>query len=441
MKRSHSLVAASIIVTSLLGAGGVHALSQPNVTVTSDKAAAGVNVPEGMKPIVSLQADVTGDQKTENITLLGKKIQDSTVYYEELQVVVEDQTTHQKEALLVGEGGYEPKLSLIDFTGDKKEDLLVSADTGGSGGFSTSHLYTMNNGKLKELSLPGISLDQKVGLVEAFTSVRPIDLNQDGVYELQGMERIVGKANADTRVYLSSIWKWNKQQWELTQVSSILPETFAIYGQWEDQKKGTKMELTPDGQLLRAGVAVGTYHFLSSNSVFLVSENKASTLEFVVDGDQLMWGTNLDQVQNFRKVPTEAEKETNLYENKVANFHFEIPARWTGNYTIHEYTDAEIKENYSSAKHVVDFAYQTQKEDDTQSLFTIMVFGKQEWKKIAAEEGPPIGEVLMEDASQVFVVAMPQSNPFEMTSADGKLFDSMVLSFTEVKKAFSLANR
>ncbi|NOV00953.1 stalk domain-containing protein [Paenibacillus planticolens] len=61
-----------------------------------------------------------------------------------------------------------------------------------------------------------------------------------------------------------------------------------LIGKWTEQQKGTLMELTADGVLYRAGVAVGNYLLLDSEHIKFVADKQVSTVPFKVDGDSLV---------------------------------------------------------------------------------------------------------------------------------------------------------
>jgi hypothetical protein len=159
-------------------------------------------------------ADVTGDKSADTVALYGKKEKNSP-FVNQLTIKVTDGKTKKSFNIDVKDNGYEPTLSVQDFTYDKKGEIMVTANTGGSGGYTTNHIYTIKDGKAKELSLPGLDID-KAGVVGAdFVELKPIDLNNNGLHVLEGTERLVGDSNVDVRGYLKSKWKWNQTKWEL----------------------------------------------------------------------------------------------------------------------------------------------------------------------------------------------------------------------------------
>lgn len=92
---------------------------------------------------------------------------------------------------------------------------MVTANTGGSGGYTIQHIYTVQNGKAEKLSLPGLDKDKQGIVGDGFVELKPIDNNKNGLYVLEGTERLTGDYNADVRGYLKSKWKWSQSKWEL----------------------------------------------------------------------------------------------------------------------------------------------------------------------------------------------------------------------------------
>ena len=52
-----------------------------------------------------------------------------------------------------------------------------------------------------------------------FSSLKPIDYNQDGIYELRGVQRVVGAYGADNISEVESIWTYKKDNWNTLNVS------------------------------------------------------------------------------------------------------------------------------------------------------------------------------------------------------------------------------
>ncbi|MED4780111.1 hypothetical protein [Brevibacillus choshinensis] len=215
---SFKKIIAGTILTSVVLSGTALAANHPAATKNSFK------LPANMYKLEQKTADVTGDKKAEIITLYGQKEKSSDIYNEKLLLVIENPVTKQVTSLPLHDDGYSPKLLLHDLTFDNVADIMVTADTGGSGGYTNSNIYTLKNGNTIELPLPGLQ-QGKVGLLDgAFIKLQPIDLNKNGSYILQGVERVVGDSNADTVAFVTSNWKWNNGKWEVFNVKVERPE-------------------------------------------------------------------------------------------------------------------------------------------------------------------------------------------------------------------------
>lgn len=205
MKHWNKIVTGTVL-TSVLFTG--QALAATNTSSSS-------LAPKGMQLLSQKTADVTGDNKADTVYLYGKKADKNSPYVSDLTIKVTDGSTKKTMTIDVKDGGYEPKLSLQDFTYDKAKEIMVTADTGGSGGYQANHIYTIKGQKAQQLSLPGLDKDKEGVVGGGFVQLKPIDLNKNGIYVLEGTERLTGDYNADVRGYLKSKWKWNKTKWEL----------------------------------------------------------------------------------------------------------------------------------------------------------------------------------------------------------------------------------
>ncbi|RNB80131.1 hypothetical protein EDM56_27350 [Brevibacillus fluminis] len=218
--------------------------------------------PHGPAPVVGFvlseqQADVTGDQTADTVTLIGNKKNPQDVYNPSFTIMVYNPPVKGYTFFTTTDGGYNPRMQFYDFTGDKVAEIFLSASTGGSSGVSTFHLYSARANQPKELPTPppltlsGQFLDNykvKINVAEQnkaytidvsnrkqqydnlgiyqngrlvkptpimtndYAELRPVDINNDGIYDLQGFQRVSGAFNADTLGYVISIWKWDRAQ-------------------------------------------------------------------------------------------------------------------------------------------------------------------------------------------------------------------------------------
>lgn len=90
---------------------------------------------------------------TEDIVyLIGKKYEESTVYYEKLGIIVSNGENGKSTTLAIKTGsGYNPKIIICDFDGDKLDEILFTSEQGGSGGYLNVNIYKMKNNELQEI--------------------------------------------------------------------------------------------------------------------------------------------------------------------------------------------------------------------------------------------------------------------------------------------------
>jgi len=66
-----------------------------------------------------------------------------------------------------------------------------------------------------------------------------------------------------------------------------------------------------------------------------------------------------------------------------------------------------------------------------QTLVVVAVYDSAAWVKVKADGGPPPGDSLLSKNGRVYVLALPQSNPFTPGSIDALKFDSLALKPTD----------
>ncbi|USG68271.1 hypothetical protein NDK47_13725 [Brevibacillus ruminantium] len=126
-----------------------------------------------------------------------------------------------------------------------------------------------------------------------------------------------------------------------------------------------------------------------------------------------------------------------VYTNPQANFSFKPPVSWNGHYKVSQYAGADADKILPSAKHVMKFEYTTKDGKDAETLLMLSVFAKNDWTRLASEQGTPVGSEITEANGMVYVATTPQSNPFDLQSEDGKLFDQLYGDLN-VTKSFAL---
>lgn len=114
-----------------------------------------------------------------------------------------------------------------------------------------------------------------------------------------------------------------------------------------------------------------------------------------------------------------------------ATYELMIPARWTGRYHIDSLSTAERGRALPGA---VVFEYIPA--DTTirpQALLALAVYDSATWRGVRAEEGPPPGDSVAAHAGRVYVIGLPQSNPFAPGSTDATVFQGLQLRPTELE--------
>ncbi|MDG0792277.1 VCBS repeat-containing protein [Cohnella ginsengisoli] len=207
------------------------------------------------------QGDVNGDGVLDHVYLYGN--QSDGPFADHITLIIQDGRSNRSTAVnLPNNAGYNARLFLGDFSKDGVQDILVSIDTGGSGGYGIFYLYSFKNNIVYEMFdfekyneaykfnvnyedfykvsvsnpqldvLFTIDISQKgydylsqyydddgklkrpvQGEVLALGGLFPIVTNERGVgYDLFAIQRIIGTRNADTLGYVENLLIWNGTQ-------------------------------------------------------------------------------------------------------------------------------------------------------------------------------------------------------------------------------------
>jgi hypothetical protein len=210
------------------------------------------------------QGDVTGDGVSDNVYLTGVRTPDSP-FIEQITLVVQDGSSGRvTHAALQDNAGYNPTLFLGDFTGNKVNQILISINSGGSGGIMYHFVYSylnnvakiifnyqayneryqytvtfmdnykvevvsqLNNMKyiidissrdkeyLGEIYQANGKLKQPIsGFVNPLSGLYPVDFDGNKVYELLAYQKIAGRYNADALGYVLNTLAWSGNQFAL----------------------------------------------------------------------------------------------------------------------------------------------------------------------------------------------------------------------------------
>ncbi|USG64368.1 VCBS repeat-containing protein [Brevibacillus ruminantium] len=211
------------------------------------------------------RGDVTGDGIVDNVYLYGDTSAGAGNFADHITLVIEDGFSHkQTKVPLKNNAGYHARLFLGDFSKDNVPDILVSIDSGGSGGYGFFYIYSCKNNILHEMFdvdhynqahkfhvnyedfykvgvgsptldvLFTIDISNKgydyvskyyfengklkqpvTGEVLALGALYPIVTNEKRMgYDILAFQRIIGTTNADTLGYVENLLTWNGTQFQ-----------------------------------------------------------------------------------------------------------------------------------------------------------------------------------------------------------------------------------
>lgn len=222
------------------------------------------------------KGDINGDRIVDSVYLIGEKpFGSESPARNNIRIRIIDGRTGKESIIrLKQNAGYNPTLFLGDFTADKVDDILVSMDSGGSGGYAFYYVYSFLNNQpnkifdfeifdaeyeyevnyknyykvevaskknnykyilditykgqeyLSEIyDENGILKESIEGWVNPLGGLYPIDFQRDGTYELYAEQQIAGRYNADGLGYVQTSLKWDGQD--------FVPfyQTIGIYGE------------------------------------------------------------------------------------------------------------------------------------------------------------------------------------------------------------------
>ncbi|MCM8709552.1 VCBS repeat-containing protein [Clostridium sp. SYSU_GA19001] len=211
--------------------------------------------------------DVTGDNIKDDILLLGHKNSNTqNTWSDDIYIILQDGKSNRYSKFSIGKinYGYNSKMFLGDFNGDKVDDIFVKVCNGKETGAYYSLISLIKNKALylfeqKKFSL-GIPFDinyvddfkvnifckdinksyttdvsnkkniyinsevynsigevlkETKGIQSSLEELHPIDIDKDGVYELKGVQKLRGFCYADVVGYAKSIWKYDGSKMKL----------------------------------------------------------------------------------------------------------------------------------------------------------------------------------------------------------------------------------
>jgi hypothetical protein len=112
------------------------------------------------------------------------------------------------------------------------------------------------------------------------------------------------------------------------------------------------------------------------------------------------------------------------------SYELHLPPRWLGRYQVDTLSTAE---RGTALPGTWVFLYQpADSAMRPQALLAVAVYDSAAWQAVRADGGPPPGDSVTAHARRVYVLGLPQSNPFPPGSVDAVRFDSLQLKPAEL---------
>lgn len=223
--------------------------------------------------------DVTGDGVADEVYLVGTRVPDSQFIQDITLMIRNGRTGMVTQVALRENAGYMPTIFLCDFTGDGVEDIKVTIQSGGSGGFNFIYIYSFVNSQLRllfdaETYIQGerfrafyadgfviVVVDELLDLtfridvstdpaaadlydqagkllqpteanVGPLITAIPIILDEDsGRCDLQALVRVYGQFAADTVGYIQDYLRWDVNNWRTVREDLAIGSSAPVSGQ------------------------------------------------------------------------------------------------------------------------------------------------------------------------------------------------------------------
>ena len=218
--------------------------------------------------------DVNGDGVLDTVYLYGQVDGPPGIFADNITLVIQDGRSNKITTVhLKNNAGYNARLFLGDFNKDNVLDIMVSFDTGGSGGYGIFYIYSFRNNSLHELfnvdkynekytfqvnyedfykvrvespqlnvffiidisnkgpdylsqyyDENGILKNPLIGGALALGALYPIITNNESYnYDLVALQRIIGPTNVDTLGFVENLLTWKDTQLVSNRLSVSIP--------------------------------------------------------------------------------------------------------------------------------------------------------------------------------------------------------------------------
>lgn len=206
------------------------------------------------------QGDVNGDGVVDNVFLIGNKpYGDESPFVDNITLIIQcGRTQRFTRVNLKNNAGYNPTIFLGNFTNDRAKEILITIDTGGSGGTIYSYVYSFLNNDLKKMFdsdkfndeyeysvtyrdnykvdvisknvgyVYTLDIEYKgkeylseiydengklkepiEGFVRPLGGLYPVDFNRDRILELYAVQGVSGRYGADGLGFVENVLRWD----------------------------------------------------------------------------------------------------------------------------------------------------------------------------------------------------------------------------------------
>ncbi len=207
--------------------------------------------------------DVNGDGVLDTVYLYGQVDGPPGIFADNITLVIQEGRSNKSTVVhFKNNAGYNARLFLGDFNKDSIPDIMVSIDTGGSGGYGIFYIYSFRNNILNELfnvdkynekyafqvnyenfykvrvespqlnvlfiidisnkgsdyleqyyDANGLLKTPVMGGALALGALYPIiTTNKKSSYDLLALQRIIGSVNVDTLGYIENLLTWKDSE-------------------------------------------------------------------------------------------------------------------------------------------------------------------------------------------------------------------------------------
>lgn len=116
-----------------------------------------------------------------------------------------------------------------------------------------------------------------------------------------------------------------------------------------------------------------------------------------------------------------------VYVSPVSGFDLSLPGVWKGRYRALERSDTT-----DGGRTTVDFKFlpDSGSKAPSQNALTIRIFSRAAWQAMEKRTGRPFGARIAERGDDVFLIFLPESNPYPPGSPEAPVFDRLIISLS-----------